>query len=252
MTDPATAPRFPVGLTVAVAIAFVILAALGTWQVQRLQWKEQLLARIAATQKRPAQPLSQVLARAAAGEDVDFVRVSVDCLDPPLPQSRVMLYGVQDGTAVWRPIAPCRIATGGYGVIAVDRGVARGGGISAPQLTIANPGHVEGVLRRPEARTLMQRVAGGGPQTDETGYMDRAAAQSAIAAQARALTPPYMIVAERETPAPPFVRPAPLPLNISNRHLEYAITWYGLSLALLGVYAALLRQKLRRPTPQAS
>lgn len=247
MTDAAPTPRFPVGLTIATVIAFLILVGLGTWQWQRMQWKEQLLARIAATQKQPAQPLSQVLARAAAGEDVDFVRVSVDCLDPPLPQSRILLYALGDGAPVWRPIAPCRIATGGYGVIAIDRGTARdGGGPNPPQLTIANPTHVEGVLRRPEQLTSMQRIAGGAPQTDETGYMDRAAAQAAIAAQARALTPPYMIVAERETPAPPFVTPAPLPVNISNRHLEYVITWYGLALALLGVYAAMLRQRLKR------
>lgn len=247
MNDAAPAPRFPVGLTVAVAIAFLILIGLGSWQVQRMQWKEQLLARIAATQKLPARPLSEVLARAAAGEDVDFVRVSVKCLDPPLPQSRVLLYGLKDGAPVWRPIAPCRIATGGYGVIAIDRGTARDGGPNPPQLTIANPTHVEGVLRRPEATTAIQRLAGNAAQTDETGYFDRAAAQAAIAAQARTLTPPYMIVAERETPAPPFVTPAPLPLNISNRHVEYVITWYGLALALLGVYAAMLRRKLKRP-----
>ena len=248
MTELAPAPRkFPVGLTIAATIAFAILIGLGTWQVQRMHWKQQLLARIAATQELPAQPLSQVLARAASGEDVDFVRVSVECLDPPLPQSRILLYGLKDGAPVWRPIAPCRIATGGYGVIAIDRGTARDGGPNPPQLTIANPTHVEGVLRRPEATTAIQRFAGDAAQTDETGYMDRAAAQAAIAAQARTLTPPYMVVAERETPAPPFVTPAPLPLNISNRHIEYVITWYGLALALLGVYAAMLHQKLKRP-----
>ena len=67
MTEAARAPRFPVGLTIAAAIAFLILVGLGTWQWQRMHWKEQLLARIAATQALPAQPLSQVLARAAVG-----------------------------------------------------------------------------------------------------------------------------------------------------------------------------------------
>ena len=78
MTDPVPAPRkFPIALTIAAAIAFAILVGLGTWQMQRMHWKEQLLTRIAATQKLPAQPLSQVLARAAAGEEVERVRCRV-------------------------------------------------------------------------------------------------------------------------------------------------------------------------------
>jgi len=44
---------FPIGLTISAAIAFLILIGLGTWQVQRLHWKEGLLARIAALQAAP-------------------------------------------------------------------------------------------------------------------------------------------------------------------------------------------------------
>ena len=34
-------------------------------------------------------------------------------------------------------------------------------------------------------------------------------------------------------------------VQFPNSHLGYAITWFGLALALLGVYIALLRRKLR-------
>ena len=40
--------------------------------------------------------------------------------------------------------------------------------------------------------------------------------------------------------------PAPLPTDIPNRHLEYALTWYGLAGALLGVYAAMLLRSRKR------
>ena len=33
---------------------------------------------------------------------------------------------------------------------------------------------------------------------------------------------------------------APVPADIPNRHLEYAITWFGLAAALVAVYAAML------------
>jgi surfeit locus 1 family protein len=246
MTDPA-ARRFPIGLTIAVAIALAILLTLGTWQVERLHWKQALLARIAATQAAPPRPLAEALARAGRGEDVDFARVTVDCLEAPLEPSRVLLYGIKEGEPVWRPIAPCRIAAGRWTLIAIDRGVARGEGPNPPQPVLPNPDHVEGVLRRPERLSAVQRFAGTGPQNAAAGYRDRAAAVAAVAAAAGGRMPDYMIVAARETPAPPFVTPAPLPLNITNRHLEYAVTWYGLAAALLGVYGSMVWQRMKRP-----
>jgi surfeit locus 1 family protein len=39
---------------------------------------------------------------------------------------------------------------------------------------------------------------------------------------------------------------APLPSDIPNNHLQYAITWFGLALALAGVYAASLWRKRPR------
>jgi surfeit locus 1 family protein len=32
---------------------------------------------------------------------------------------------------------------------------------------------------------------------------------------------------------------------LPNRHLEYALTWYGLALTLAGVFAAFARTRLR-------
>ena len=42
----------------------------------------------------------------------------------------------------------------------------------------------------------------------------------------------------------PRARPRPAPTDIPNNHFEYALTWFGLALALLGVYIAkLLRDR---------
>jgi surfeit locus 1 family protein len=67
-----------VGAGVAVLVCLAILIGLGVWQLQRLQWKEGLLAHVAALQAEPARPLGEVLAR---GGDLDFTRVSFDCPD---------------------------------------------------------------------------------------------------------------------------------------------------------------------------
>ena len=41
------------------------------------------------------------------------------------------------------------------------------------------------------------------------------------------------------------LKPSAPPAAFANNHLGYAITWFGLALALAGVYIALLRRKLR-------
>jgi surfeit locus 1 family protein len=46
--------------------------------------------------------------------------------------------------------------------------------------------------------------------------------------------------------------PASLTPKLRNDHLQYAITWYGLALTLVGVFAFWLRSRLKeRPDPAA-
>src|SRR5471032_2477848 len=70
---------FPVGLTIAAAIALAILVGLGVWQLQRLKWKEALLAGIARAEAAPARPIGPILEALARGRDETFVRVAVTC-----------------------------------------------------------------------------------------------------------------------------------------------------------------------------
>jgi surfeit locus 1 family protein len=39
--------------------------------------------------------------------------------------------------------------------------------------------------------------------------------------------------------------PAPFPVDIPNRHLEYALTWFGLAGALAGVYGAAVFKRMQ-------
>ena len=71
---------------------------------------------------------------------------------------------------------------------------------------------------------------------------DRAATLQRFASEQPA---PYILMVETATPAPPGITPAPLPAEISNRHLEYALTWFGLAVTLLIIYAAMLWRKMR-------
>lgn len=228
----AEARRFPVGLTIATAVAFAILAGLGTWQVKRLAWKEDLLARIAAVQAAPPRPLETVLSK---GGDLDFVRVRATCSG--LAKAPFLeLYSLKDGQAGSRLISACAVGTR---TILVDRGFV-GDTVSArPPVDPADmaPLTIEGVLRAPEAGNLFS------PPNRPDRWFTRDVGAMAAALKAARPAPVFLMAETSTNPEWPALKPAPVPVDIPNRHLEYAITWYGLAAALLGVYAAMLFQR---------
>jgi surfeit locus 1 family protein len=211
--------RIPIGLTIAAAISLVILCALGTWQLQRLAWKRDLLARVAALQAAPAQPAGAVLDRRAAGQDVDFTRVALDC--PGLASAPYLeLYSVRHGQAGVRLISACPAPGQGYRTILVDRGFI-----------------ADTISARSPDKPSMFAVANDA-RRNHWYTRDIAAMARALGAPSPA---PVMLMAETASnPHWKALVPAPLPTEIPNRHLEYALTWFGLAGALIGVYAAVL------------
>jgi surfeit locus 1 family protein len=236
---PAKKAGFPIGLTIATLIAFAILCVLGGWQIKRLAWKEDLLRRIEVLKTAPAQDLETVLGRAKAGEDLTWTRVTATCsglaprwadvasLPDAFNEPAPLVYGVRDGDIVWRANARCMGVGGGYEVILIDLGVVTaltGQPTPAPFPTPAVK-KVTGILMNPHQL--------GGERAE---YLSRMAPVRAA---------PYILMAESTTPAIPGVVPAPLPAEISNRHLEYALTWFGLAVTLLFIYAAMLWRRMR-------
>jgi surfeit locus 1 family protein len=227
--------RFPVGLTITVAIAFAILIGLGTWQVQRLHWKEGLLARIAALQAAPARPIEGVLTAVAGGIDGDFTRVRLAC--PGLAKAPyVELYFLHEGEAGVRLISACRVDNPRYGSILVDRGFVADTISARPPVDPADtaPADVVGVLRMPERGNLFS------PPNTPRQWFIRDVPAMAAALHAPRPAPLFLMAETRTNPEWEALRPLAVPVDIPNNHLSYAITWYGLAAALLGVYAAML------------
>jgi surfeit locus 1 family protein len=219
------------GLTVVTLISLAILMALGSWQLQRLAWKRELLAHIAALQSAPARPIDQVLTTDAG---LDFARVTAVC--PGLATAPyVKLYSLVDGKIGVRLISACALATGPYGSILVDRGFLAETVIQRPRQTLGMvPTAVTGVLRQPDKANFVTPV----PQNDQYYSRDVPAMAKALKAERPA---PLMLFAETSTnPELKGLQPIAVPAEISNRHLEYALTWFGLAAALLGVYVAVL------------
>jgi surfeit locus 1 family protein len=227
---------FPIGLTLLTVVALAILVGLGVWQIKRLHWKQQLLARIAAVQAAPPEPLAAVLGQAGGNVDLDYRRVRADCPDiETTPFLR--LFAVKDAEAGYRIITACRLSGAAFGAILVDRGfVAQDQAwrlrVGAGR-TLTQP--IEGVLRRGDPRNFV--TPENLPGQDLWYWRD-------IPAMARTLNAPNpaptFLMLESPAPAGFGPTPAPVPTNIPNNHLQYAVTWFGLAAALAGVYLAML------------
>jgi surfeit locus 1 family protein len=226
-----------------------ILCALGVWQLQRLQWKTALLQRIAALQVAPAEPLSVVLNRLADGRPVNFSRVVTAC--DGLGEREAHLYGLRTDGPGWREVSACRLASGPYGSILVDMGFSRQAGLQPPRgepVTLPAGALITGVLRAPDPRPWFADLVAppsGRRGADGEFYGRDIPAMAAVVGAPRPA--PVMLMLERPA-AGPGLLPSPLPTGIENNHLGYAVTWFGLAAALVGVWIATIvaaRRKAR-------
>lgn len=236
-TDTAPRKAFPLGLTIATLIAAGILVWLGSWQMQRLAWKIDLLARIAALQAAPARPLGPVLDGLAHGGQGDFIRVKVEC--PGLGAAPYLeLYSVRETGAGLRLISACAVESVTYRTILVDRGFIADIISARPPVNPADrtPVTLVGVLRAPDKATFVT------PPNDLAGNHWYSRDVPAMAAHLKAPAPAPIILAAETSSNPGWqaLKPEPLPAEIPNRHLEYALTWFGLAGALAAVYSAML------------
>ena len=237
-----------------VLLALAVLLSLGQWQLQRKAWKEHLLARIAQLHDSPPEPLNVVFNRVRDGGELDFVRVVARC--DGLGEHAVHLYAIRpDGSPGWRQVGACRLANAPYGAILVDLGFedvpATSGGESTgmpvpgaePVLLPTQGALITGVLRTPDPKAwydgLLALALPGQAASGNTDPHPRPGASffgrdiPAMAVALGAARPAPVMLSLESPRAGPKLTPAGLPTDIPNRHLEYAITWFGLAAALV-------------------
>lgn len=232
--------RFPWGLTIVSALILGLLIGLGVWQVQRLQWKEGLMNRADAAAAKAPVPITQL----PAGPDREFRQVIIDC--PGLATAPfVELQTILDGAAGVRlisacpePAAPGRPETG---VLLVDRGfVAETVSARPPVTRDGPPVRIVAVIRTASGPGLMALPAEG----RHFFARDNAAMARVLGVTSR-VGPETLYAMTSTNPDWQALRPAVPPVAFANNHLGYALTWFGLALALIGFYIALVRRKLK-------
>ncbi len=240
------------GLT---AVAVGVFAGLGTWQVQRLHWKHRLIETVTARTRAPAIPApdrDDPLTR--DGEALDYTRVTVrgHFLEGNDAHVQALLgepRGRYGGPGSWI-LSPLARADGAIvwinrGFVPVDR-MAEAAPVRAGETVT-----IEGIARRPEPR-------GAFTPADEPAknlwFVRDPQRLSAAFGLSVAATLPYTIDADAATTPPSGLPQAgETRLSFPDNHLGYALTWYGLALAALGVFTArLLGGRRRRTASDAS
>ncbi|MDE0335412.1 MAG: SURF1 family protein [Defluviicoccus sp.] len=214
--------------TVAAALALAVLVGLGTWQVQRLHWKEGVIAHREA---RFALPPVRIDPAGAADVDIAFRRATAE--GRFLHSSEFLISNrVRGGRAGFEVVTPLRLGPGN--VILVNRGWIppdRADPETRPEGQIAAEAAVTGVLRTPG------RTSRWVPDNEPARGIWFFADPEAMAASAGLTGVRDNVLVADATPNPggyPVGRKAVV--DIPNRHLEYALTWYGLALVLLTIY----------------
>lgn len=226
-------------LSAAALVGVVVLVGLGTWQLQRLSWKEALIERIATRLDAAPVELEAALKRQAAGEDVNFLKVK---LRGTYDHSKAQyFYTLKKGQLGWRALTPLSPETGGAPVL-IDRGFLPDAEKPLPAQTGAEPVEVVGALR---FDYLSQELftPDNNPGTNSWYWFDLPALQ-----QATGLTGlrPMVVQLDTSDHSGPWPAAAALSPNLSNKHFGYALTWFGLAITLLGVYIALIVQERRK------
>ena len=232
--------------TIATFVTLIILLGLGTWQVERLQWKTDLIARVQAGLAADPVDLPGDVGQPA---DWEYRRVRVTGQFQHQNEAYIgpRLYTGADGQQrqgvhVLTPL----VRDDGAGTVLIDRGwvpldrrdpATRAEGQAYGSVTVT------AIARLPQDRGFMQ--PDNDPVTRNFFWLDMKALAGIAGVEQLA---PLVLQADYAANAGGLPIGGRTIVALKNDHLAYALTWYGLALTLVGVFIA---ASFRREVPTA-
>lgn len=207
--------RFPWLLTLCVLLLFGGLVRMGVWQLERRAWKHDLIARLEAAPRLPLLTPADYYRSLIGVQSVQYRRAELPCTP-----GDVLPYDLKGGTS--------RGGVGGFLVLVSCRPNKK------PPEIVA----VAGWSRRPDLKLRLQVDTVFRGLIIERPY-GKAAGR-----------PQFMLIPDTAVP-PLEPSQLPTPGELPDNHLSYAVQWFGIAAALLGVYAMLLWRRLRPPAAPA-
>ncbi|RFB84887.1 hypothetical protein B5K11_32670 [Rhizobium leguminosarum bv. trifolii] len=226
---------------VCLALLVAALAALGTWQVQRLAWKRDLIVRVdQRVHAAPAPAPAQADWGKVNAADDEYRRVTATGTLANDKETLVYASTVL-GPGYW-VMTPLTLADGA--VILVNRGfvpIDRRDPATRREGKLSGPVEITGLMRMTEPKGSLL-------QSNDLAADRWYSRDIAAIAEKRGIgaVAPYFIDADATA------NPGGLPvggltiIHFPNNHLVYALTWYGLAAMALALLAFILRGEIGR------
>ena len=222
-------------ILLAVLAGLAVLCALGSWQVQRLYWKEGLLATIEARISAEPRPLGEAVAMLEDGGDIEYIPVHLE--GRFLHDGEQHFFATHKGASGWYVYTPLELADGS-GIVFVNRGFVpydRKDVATRSEGQIAGEVEITGLARTAPGEKPSSVVPDNDPEKNVYYWKDLAGMSARAGFNMPGKVVRMFVDADDEP------NPGGLPvggvtmIDLPNNHLQYAITWFGLALALLGV-----------------
>ena len=242
MTAPPAMTRSRLAaLTVAAAGALLVLLGLGTWQIQRLAWKTDLIARVEARLASAPEPIPPPSTWSAlTPEEIEYRPVRLTGRFAPAVEFHVQIALTQPkgprGGIGYFVLAPLTLDDGR--IVIVNRGFVPAEA-KDPSTRPAIPdgqATVEGLMRPTEQRSW---VAPADDPAKNVWFVRDPKVMAAAAGLDPDAVAPFTVDAFAGPPGS-LPQGGETIVAFTNNHLGYAITWYGLAAALIAVYASLV------------
>jgi surfeit locus 1 family protein len=214
---------------IASVLGIVMLCTLGVWQLDRLEWKNALIAERKAVLAAPPVALSAVLSEIDGGKTVEYRPVTLSGRFRAGKDLR--LFSTAHGPG-WQIVSPF-LSDDGM-LVLVDRGFLPE--MSGKEVTSAEPPTVplviSGFARQPPAKKPAFAPANDANR-NRWFWWDLPAMAAASAGPAPGpVAPVFVQLAGTPVGGSDAPRPVVPVVAIPNNHLSYALTWFGLAAAL--------------------
>jgi surfeit locus 1 family protein len=230
-------------------IGIAILCSLGAWQVRRLHWKEGLLASIHERMASPPETMDAIEKRFTNTGDVDYYPVEVN--GHFLNGEEQHFLATHEGASGFYVYTPLAMNDGRF--VFINRGFVpydlkdpakRQAGQLNGEVTVG------GLARNP----LHHKPSSFVPDNDLSANIyywkdiDAMASKAGVAPEK--LVPFFIDAGKAPNPGGYPVGGVTI-INLPNNHLQYAITWYGLAIALAAVLTLWLWRQYYPPEAEA-